>query len=131
MTNSVGQTSLFIVEDNFMYSYLLEAMLKEYGNFKITTLTSGEDCIEMLENNPKLIILDYNLEKGLNGLDTFKIIHSRKPKIPVIIISSQTDVQVVADLLKLGVFDYIEKKDKQKAMEKLLDSALKALKKNN
>lgn len=49
----------------------------------------------------------------MNGLDTFKIIHSREPKIPVIILSSQTDVQVAADLLKAGVFDYIEKKDKE------------------
>ncbi len=67
----------------------------------------------MLDNNPDLIILDYNLDKGMNGLDTFKIIHSREPKIPVIILSSQTDVQVAADLLKAGVFDYIEKKDKE------------------
>lgn len=127
----LGQTRIFIIEDNFIYSYVLEEMLKEYGNFKITSFTSGEKCIEELNNNPALIILDYNLDKGMNGLETFKIIHLRKPEIPVIILSSQTDVQIVADLLKLGVFDYIEKRDKEKAMKKLCISVLKALQKSN
>ncbi len=123
------QTLLYIIEDNFIYSYVLEEILKEYGNFKITSFTSGEKCIEELNNDPALIILDYNLDKGMNGLDTFKVIHSRKPAIPVIVLSSQTNVQVAADLLKLGVFDYIEKKNKEKAMKKLCISVLNALQK--
>jgi DNA-binding NtrC family response regulator len=127
---SPGQIKLFIVEDNFMYSYVLEEMLKEYGNFKISSFTSGKKCLELLDSNPDVIILDYNLEDGMNGLDTFKIIHTSKPKIPVIILSSQPDLQVTADLLKHGVFDYIQKKDNETAMQKLRDSILKALKSN-
>lgn len=122
------KTQLYIVEDNFVYSYLLESILKEYGNFNITTFSSAEECIDMLDNDPDLIILDYILGTGINGLDAFKIIHSRKPKIPVIILSNQTDVQVSADLLKAGVFEYIEKKDNEQAMEKLKKSILKAVK---
>ena len=126
--NSSAQTNIFIVEDNFAYSYVLEARLKEYGNIKITTFTTGESCIELLNNNPSLIILDYNLEGKMNGADTFKMIHSKKPKIPVIILSSQLDVQVVADLLKLGVFDYIQKRDKELTFSKVEQSILKVLK---
>jgi DNA-binding NtrC family response regulator len=125
---SLSQTHLFIVEDNFIYSYLIEAMLKEYGNFKLTTFATGEQCIKALHSKPDLIILDYNLDKGINGLETFKAIHSLKPEIPVIILSGQTDVQVAADFLKAGATDYIEKKDKNKSTEKLIDSILKALK---
>jgi two-component system response regulator HydG len=121
------QIHLFIVEDNFIYSYVIEAMLKEYGNFKVTNFSSGEKCMEMLDNAPDLIILDYNLETGMNGFETFKLIHSQKPKIPVIILSGQTDVQIAADLLKAGVADYIEKKNKEQAMEKLRGSILKIL----
>ncbi len=125
-----GQIKIFIVEDNFMYSYILEEMLKEHGNFKIASFTSGEKCIELLDSNPDLVILDYNLDDSMTGLDAFKVIHARKPKIPVIVLSSQTDIQVAADLLKLGVFDYIQKKDNETAMQKLRDSVIKALKSN-
>jgi DNA-binding NtrC family response regulator len=124
---SIGQIKIYIVEDNFMYSFVLEEMLKEHGVFKVTSFASAEECIEILDNNPDLIILDYNLE-GMNGLDAFKIIHAKKPKIPVIILSGQSDVQVTADLLKMGAFDYIEKKDKEKTMTKIQNAVLNALK---
>ena len=124
--NSKGQIKLFIVEDNFVYSFTLEAMFKEHGNFKITSLNSGEECLERLDNNPDIII-DYNLEGKLNGSDTFKMIHSKKPQIPVIIISNQKDVQIAADLLKNGVFDYIQKSGGEIAFKKLRDSVFKAL----
>ena len=100
--NSPENSKIFIVEDNFMYSYILEEMLKEENNYKITTFSTGEGCVEMLQNNPDLIILDYNLEGAMNGMDTFKMISSMKPKIPVIILSSQTDIQIATDLLKMG-----------------------------
>ena len=83
----------------------------------------------MLDNNPDIIILDYNLETSLNGLESFKIIHSKKPKIPVIIISSQKDPQIAAEFLQLGAFDYIEKKSGEDAILQLKTSILKALNK--
>ena len=126
--NSPENSKIFIVEDNFMYSYILEEMLKEENNYKITTFSTGEGCVEMLQNNPDLIILDYNLEGAMNGMDTFKMISSMKPKIPVIILSSQTDVQIATDLLKMGAFDYIQKKDGETALLNLENSIFKALK---
>lgn len=125
--NAPEKTKIFIVDDNFVYSYVLEAMLLEYGNIKVTTFTTGESCIELLDNNPALIILDYNLDGQLNGAETFKLIHERKPKIPVIILSGQLDVQVVADLLKLGVYDYIQKQDRETTFKKIEQSVLKVL----
>ena len=125
-----SQIRLFIVEDNFLYSYMLETTLKECGNFKITSFTTAEECIEMLRNKPDLIILDYHLNGGMNGLEAFQIIHQKNPRVPVIILSSQTDVQVAADILHKGAFDYIEKKDNIKALEKLKASILKVTMKN-
>ena len=120
--------NIFIVEDNFLYTYVLEKGISEYGNFNISTYTTGEACLQNLQDNPDLIILDYNLDDEMNGYQVFKQIHKQKPNVPVIILSSQEDIKVVADLLNEGVFDYIQKKDKEKAMIKLKDSILKALK---
>ncbi|MEO5644482.1 MAG: response regulator [Bacteroidia bacterium] len=120
------QNKIFIVEDNFLYSYVLEEKLSDSGNFKITTFSSAEECIQMLGNSPDIIILDYNLEKGMNGLEAFKIIHEKNPKVKIIILSGQKDAQVTAELLQNGVFDYIEKKNHEQAMQKLHDSILRA-----
>ena len=79
-----GQPRIFIVEDNFMYSYLLESTLKERDNFKVTSFSSATECIELLDNNPNVIILDYNLSDDLNGMEAFKIIRSKKVKYPLL-----------------------------------------------
>lgn len=120
-------TRLFIVEDNFLCSYILDNILKEYGNFQITTFATAEESIKLLDNDPDVIILDYNLDNGMNGLEAFKIIQGRKPQIPVIVFSSQTDVKITADLVKIGVFDYIEKKDMHLGLEKLKKAIIKAI----
>lgn len=127
--NSKGQAKIFIVEDNFMYSYVLDSVLKDYGNFVITTFESGEACLQLLGNNPDLIILDYNLGTGINGLDTLKAIKAQKPKVPVIILSSQEDIQIAADLLHAGAYDYIQKKNQKDAIEKLTNAVVAAINK--
>ncbi|MCW3076914.1 MAG: hypothetical protein JWO32_1523 [Bacteroidetes bacterium] len=108
-----GRVSIFIVEDNSLYTYFLNETLKEEGDFNITTFETAQQCLDSLNEKPDLIVLDYYLEKGITGMDTFKQIHAKNPKLPVIILSSQDDVQIAADLLEAGVYEYIEKKDKQ------------------
>lgn len=128
------QFRIFVAEDSFLYAHVLGEVLGELGNFKITSFTSAEECISMLGNNPDLVILDYNFVEGgnnaggMNGMDALKQIKAQQPRTPVIVLSAQQDVQVVSDLLKAGAFDYIEKRDREKAMEKLQSAVQRALK---
>jgi DNA-binding NtrC family response regulator len=114
-----GKKKLFIVEDDFVYAYILESMLNKDESFKISSFSSGEDCVDMLVNEPDLIILDHCLEKGYDGIDTLKLIRAKKPKVPVIVLSGQKDLQVAADLLKIGACDYIVKGNSKESIDKL------------
>jgi DNA-binding NtrC family response regulator len=121
------QVKIFIVEDNFVYAFILESMLGEYGNFKIQSFSSGEECLARLDQNPHLIVLDYILNKGIDGIETLKLIKIKKPKIPVIALSSQMNPKITSEFHRLGVFDYIHKRTGEKAMNKLRSTVLKAL----
>jgi DNA-binding NtrC family response regulator len=123
----MGRFSVFIVEDNFLYTYFLNEVLKEEGHFNITTFETAEKCVAALDEKPDVVILDYMLPGGTNGLDVVKEIHSKKPKLPVIILSSQQDVQIAGDLIEAGAYEYIEKKD-EKAVEKLKDAIIRVSK---
>jgi len=109
----MGRFSIFIVEDNSLYTYFLNESLQECGNFNITTFDNAEKCLLSLDENPDMIILDYFLEKGMNGKDAFTSIQQKHPEVPVVVLSAQSDVQVAADLVQAGVYEYIEKRDDQ------------------
>jgi two-component system, OmpR family, response regulator len=107
-----GRVSAFIVEDNNLYTYFLNEALKDEGDFNITTFETAEQCLQSLDQKPDIVVMDYYLENGATGLDAFNKIKQTHPKLPVIILSGQDDVQVAADLMEAGVYGYIEKKDK-------------------
>ena len=125
---------VFIVEDNQVYSLMLKNALKEKGNFEITTILTGEYCLNMLDKNPQVIILDHLLAPpddilgpGISGLEVMRQIHKKMPNLPVIILSNQTDTQIATDYWQAGVFDYMEKNIL--VIDKLVASILKAVNK--
>ena len=116
--------TIYIVEDNAFYTFFLNEVLKEQGNFSITTFDNAENCLEALDIPPDLIIQDYYLNNGMNGWDAFRLIKKKYPKLPVIMLSGQSDVQVAANFVEAGGYDYIEKRDKE-AIRKLKEAILK------
>lgn len=126
MNKPLNEIRIFIVEDSFTWSFMLETILHDNGNFRISTFKDGHSCLDDLGNNPDIVILDHTLEGDLNGLDTFKAISKLKPKTPVIVISGQEDIQVTADFMRMGAFDYIQK-DREKAIPRLVESVSRAL----
>lgn len=101
---------VFVVEDNLIYQNLLTYDLSAKG-FNVTAFTNGEDAIALLHQLPDVVILDYKLAGGMNGMDVLKAIKSINPSIQVIILSAQSDLEVAINTLKYGAFDYVEKTD--------------------
>lgn len=115
--------TIFIVEDNSFYSFFLNELLREYGNFSISTFETAENCLQVMDTRPDLVIQDYYLDRGMNGGEAFRIMREKYPEVPVIMLSGQKDVQVAADLMHQGLYNYIEKRDK-KAFDKLKNSII-------
>ncbi len=59
-------------------------------DLSVTTLASGEDCLEALKTGqqqgrlPDLVLLDLTLPGGMSGLDTFDRIQDEFPHVPVV-----------------------------------------------
>jgi len=81
--------------------------------YKLEAFLSGEECLESLDTNPDLIILDYffiHSEKQImNGLEVFNKLVELRPDIPVIMVSGQDRGEVVLELARKGIADYIIK----------------------
>jgi two-component system OmpR family response regulator len=105
-TNS--KPTIFVVEDNLLYQHLIAKELESIDG-EVHFFTKGEDCLNELHKNPSVLILDYNLDGIINGLDTLQSARASMPDIPAIVFSNQQGLHSKENLLRYGYFDFIEK----------------------
>lgn len=105
--------NLYVVDDVIYYAKLACVKLEEDGYKNIKMFTNGEDVVtELRKESPDCIVLDHILSKdGLNGNDVLKFVIINNPSVNVIILSGQEDVEIAANMIKMGAYDYIIKND--------------------
>lgn len=99
---------IFVVEDDEWYNRLLVHNLSLNPDYDIESFTTGKECLDNLHKAPDLITLDYRLP-DIKGLEMLKKIKAENEDIQVILISEQSEIEVVVELLKFGAYDYIVK----------------------
>lgn len=107
-----SQKLIFIVDDDPFINMLVVKRFTTEG-YHIEAFSYGEECITALSKNPDLIILDYyfvkNEHKVMNGMEVFDKIKEIKPETPVIMLSAQDKGEIVLELARKGIDDYIIK----------------------
>ena len=99
---------IFVVEDDDWYNRLLVHTLSLNPDYEITNFFNGKDLLNNLHEEPDVLTLDYRLP-DMTGLDILKQVKEINPDIQVILISEQSDIDTVVNLLKYGAYDYIVK----------------------
>ena len=102
---------IFIVEDNLLYQQMIARELESFGG-QFFFYTTGEHCIANLCRRPSIVVLDYNLDGEINGLETLEAIRKFDPSIFVVLFSSQKELCTNENRRRYGSFDFIEKKDR-------------------
>jgi two-component system, OmpR family, response regulator len=102
---------IFIVEDNLIYQQMIARELESFG-CQFFFYTTGEHCIANLCRRPSIVVLDYNLDGEINGLETLEEIRKFDPSIFVVLFSSQQDLFNSENRQRYGSFDFIEKKER-------------------
>jgi CheY-like chemotaxis protein len=106
------QKIIFVVDDDPFINKLVVKRFTAEG-YRVESFAFGEDCLRALDQSPDLIILDYffmNSEKEvMNGMEVFDNIKKLKPSIPVIMLSGQDKGEIVLELARKGIDDYIIK----------------------
>ncbi len=106
---------IFLVDDNALYLKSLELEFNEQTEFIIETYATGELCIQNLTHNPNVIILDYLLDSidknAMNGVKILDKIKAFNQDIPIVMLSSQNDIEVAVNCMHHRAFDYVEKSE--------------------
>jgi len=107
-----NQKTIFIVEDNEMFAETLKASLQLQG-YAVEIFRTGESMISSWEEDPDIILLDYYIESPLgvamNGEQILRFIRKINKSLPVVMLTSSTDIAQATRLLKSGAVDFIVK----------------------
>ena len=116
------QPRIFVVEDNLIYQALIGKELESLTS-DIYFYTKGESCIQDLDMNPSIVILDYNLDGEINGLDTLQEIRKHNSDIYVILFSNQKELNSKENMVQYGQFRFLEKREHSfQMLKKLINS---------
>ena len=110
-----NKIKLFLVDDDAVFLKLLEIEFLQHADFVIEAYATGEKCMERLSHDPDVIILDYNLDgieqDAMNGMETLDKIKSYNPDIPVVMLSSQDNIEIAINCMHHRAFDYVVKSE--------------------
>ncbi|QHT69401.1 response regulator [Rhodocytophaga rosea] len=112
MVTPLATYKIFLVDDDETFLMILRRHLELQKKFEVHVFNSGEDCLEKLDLQPDIIILDYNLNRSgslLNGKQVLSEVLKQKKRPKIIMLSGQEDGQLVYELVKMGVQDYVLK----------------------
>jgi len=103
---------IFIVDDDpFVTSLVVKRFVPE--GFRVESFSYGEDCLQAMDKKPGLIILDYYFTKPgqdvMNGMEVFDKIKEKDPEVLVVMLSGQERGEIVLELARKGIDDYVIK----------------------
>ena len=115
---------LLIDDDRILAS--AEKKLLERRGFKVSIAGSGEQAYEALENGlaPDLILMDYNLGNGLDGVKTAELIQLQWD-IPIVYLSASTAPEYLRKMEQSAGYGFVLKSSSVEMLEVSINMALK------
>src|SRR5215204_4925468 len=84
-------------------------MILEYEGYDVVEASSGGEGLALAEREaPDLVFLDVKMP-GMDGLDVLQRLQASRESMPVVVISGHATKEEVANSIKRGAIDFIEK----------------------
>ncbi|MFZ5654190.1 MAG: sigma-54-dependent transcriptional regulator [Pseudomonadota bacterium] len=104
----MNNATVLLVDDDPGLLQLLEIRLESFG-YKTLSAASGEEALELLENNAvQVLITDLRMEP-MDGIELFARVRDRWPSVPVIMITAHGTIREAVDATVKGVFSFLTK----------------------
>jgi two-component system, OmpR family, KDP operon response regulator KdpE len=104
---SAAPLKILVIDDEPPIRKLLRMGLTAQG-YAILEAPNGKTSLELLAQNPDLVILDLGLP-DMQGLDLLRMIRARSESVPIVVLSSRGDEAGKVAALDLGADDYVTK----------------------
>jgi signal transduction histidine kinase len=109
MSDEVSKGLILLVDDDPGILSLERRELLRAG-YSVKAATSARAALDLVaEGVPDLLVIDYQLEGVLTGLDLFREIRGRGMNLPAILVTGFSDERRVIEALRAGIRDVVPK----------------------
>lgn len=106
--NSQIFAKVLIVDDEEDFLDIMSQRLRVRG-IDVSVTTSAENALTMIDEEPYDVLIIDCMMPGMDGFQTLKALKTHKPDVEVILHTAYIPEVQVAEALKLGALDVIEK----------------------
>lgn len=106
----MSKIKVLIVEDDPMVAEINKQFTETIAGFSVVGIaTNGSHAITMLnELRPDLIILDVYMPE-INGVEVLSVVRTQELPVDIILITAANDSEIISQIMRYGVIDYIIK----------------------
>jgi DNA-binding NtrC family response regulator len=118
--------NLLVVDDE-QYARQLCADVAKQSGMKVTTVSTSEEAISILENSAvDILITDLKLPKS-SGLDLLQRVHDQHREVAVIVLTQYGTIDSAVAATRLGALDYVTKPVRVEELRSRLERAAHAV----
>ena len=125
---SDGETpNIIAVDDDYAVRMAMEFMFKKWPEYNLILAEDPDDALSKLEEREYMMMFsDINMPV-MSGLDLLKIVKEKKPTLPVVMLTSETDIQNSITAFRYGAMDYLLKPPTIATVRGAIDKAVEYL----
>ncbi len=95
---------VYVVDDTAHVRKMLVQMLELSGFDVVGQAASGQEAVDAVEEaDPQVVVVDYAMPGGLNGIATSRQIRSRRPDQAIILYTAYLDSEIETEARDAGV----------------------------
>lgn len=115
---------IIVIDDVQTIGELLVRFLSK-NNYEVITFSTGKDALEYLKKNQVDLVLTDMYMPEMDGIAVIKSIKNIRHDLPIILMSSYIDQDVLDELNTAGIFDYVKKPFDLVVLEQLIARMVK------
>lgn len=121
-SNSLHKTIL-VVDDEPMNIKMVSIILKDSPMYEVIGANSGEEALELLDNQQVDMILLDVMMPGMDGFEVISLIRE-KYHMPIVMMTGDRNIETIEKASKYGVDDYLTKPFLPLALKEIIHSTL-------
>lgn len=108
MNKKTKHIKVLLIEDSPSLAIVYQGYMSA-GQYDVTTVSTGKDALETLENSVHdIVLLDLHLP-DMPGMDILQTIHGSELNCSVIIITAHGSVETAVEAMRYGAVDFLAK----------------------